>query len=151
MPDHAVATTLESHGRDRTRRQQLRWLVHLGLMVALVVSLVFETDQFIHILLGLIFVALVVAHLWQRRRTSLGLVRRLAKIGQLYKRPGRLALSDLVLALLTAVMVVSGFWDWIAGHPTKIRWHAITGIALTVYVLAHTVRRRRRLRSSKVR
>ena len=119
-------------------------------MGTLVVSLVLETDKLIHIVLGLIFVALVVAHLWQRRRTSLGLVRRLAKFGQLYKRPVRLALSDLVLTLLTAAMVVSGFWDWIVGHPTKIRWHAITGIALTVYVVVHTVRRWKRLRSSKV-
>jgi hypothetical protein len=150
MPEHAVATTLDPRGRDRTRRQQLRWLVHLGLLVTLVVSLVFETDPFIHILLGLIFVALVVAHLWQRRRTSLGLIRRLTKIGHLHKRPGRLAFSDLVLTLLTTAMVVSGFWDWIAGHPTKIRWHAITGIALTIYVVVHTVKRWKRLRSSKV-
>jgi hypothetical protein len=151
MPEHAVATTLDPRGRDRTRRQQLRWLVHLGLLVTLVVSLVFETDPFIHIVVGLLFVALVGAHLWQRRLTSLGLVRRLAKVSHLYRRPGRLALSDLVLTLLTAAMVVSGFWDWIAGHPTKIRWHAITGVALSVYLVVHTVKRWKRLRTSKVR
>jgi hypothetical protein len=151
MPEHSVVITPEPVGPDRTRRQRLRWLVHLGLIVTLVVSLVFETDPIIHIVVGLLFVALVVAHLGQRRRTSLGLVRRLRKIGQLHKRPGSLALSDLVLALLTTAMLASGFWDWIAGHPTKIRWHAITGVALTVYVLVHTVRRRKRLRSSKVR
>jgi hypothetical protein len=151
MPEQSVATTFGPRGRNRTRRQQLRWLVHLGLLVTLVVSLLFETDPFIHIVVGLLFVALVGAHLWQRRRTSLGLVRRLAKVGHLYKRPARLALSDMVLTILTAAMVVSGFWDWIAGHPTKIRWHVITGVALTVYALVHTVRRRKRLRSSKVR
>lgn len=44
-------------------------------------------------------------------------------------------------------MLVSGFWDWFAGHPTKIRWHAITGVVLPV----HTARRRSRLRRSRVR
>jgi len=48
-------------------------------------------------------------------------------------------------------MLVSGFWDWSAGHPTKIRWHAITGVMLAILLLAHTVRRRSRLRRSAVR
>jgi hypothetical protein len=48
-------------------------------------------------------------------------------------------------------MLASGFWDWSAGHPTRIRWHAISGIVLTVLLAVHTVRRRSRLRRSKVR
>ena len=64
---------------------------------------------------------------------------------------GRLALADLLLAVITAGMLVSGFWDWSAGHPTKIRWHAITGVVLAILLLARTVRRRSRLRRSAVR
>jgi len=151
MPESLTAKRIEQTQPSRAQRQHLRWLVHLGLMATLVVSLVFETVLTVHIVVGLFFVALVVAHLGQRRRTSLGLVRRLTKFSELCRRPGRLAVSDLLLTVLTVAMLASGLWDWIGGHPTKIRWHAITGIALTVFVVVHTVRRRKRLRSSKVR
>jgi hypothetical protein len=150
MPEHATIERIERVGPERTRRQFLRWVVHLGLMVTLVVSLVFEYVLTIHIVVGFAFVVLVGAHLVQRRRTSIGLVRRLGKLGQLHRRPGRLALSDSLLTLLTAAMLLSGVWDWIGGHPTKIRWHAVTGIALTVYLVVHTLRRRKRLRGSRV-
>jgi hypothetical protein len=45
-----------------------RWLVHLGLIVTAAVSLVFETVLTIHIMVGLVFVALVACHLVQRRQ-----------------------------------------------------------------------------------
>ena len=64
---------------------------------------------------------------------------------------GRLALADLLLAVITAGMLASGFWDWFAGHPTKIRWHAITGVVLAILLMVHTIRRRSRLRRSAVR
>jgi len=53
--------------------------------------------------------------------------------------------------VITVGMLVSGFWDWSAGHPTRIRWHAVTGIVLAILLLIHTVRRRSRLRGSSVR
>jgi len=53
--------------------------------------------------------------------------------------------------VIAAGMLVSGFWDWFAGHPTRIRWHAITGVALAILLAAHTIRRRSRLRRSAVR
>ena len=62
-----------------------------------------------------------------------------------------LALADPVPAVVTVGMPVSGCRDWFAGHPTKIRWHAITGVVLAILLVAHTVRRRRRLRQSTVR
>jgi len=49
----------------------VRWLVHLGLVGTTIVSLVFEPLILtIHIVLGLAFAVLAVAHLIQRRRVS---------------------------------------------------------------------------------
>jgi hypothetical protein len=79
--------------RDGARRAVPRWLVHLGLIVTVIVSLVFEPLALtIHIAVGLV-----------------------------------------------------------AGHPTRTRWHVITGVVLAVLLLIHTVRRWSRLRRSKVR
>jgi hypothetical protein len=64
---------------------------------------------------------------------------------------GRLADADAVLTALTVGMLVSGFRDWSIGHPTKLRWHAITGLALAGCLMMHTLNRRGRLRTSRVR
>jgi len=139
-------------GQTHARRALLRWLVHLGLIGTLVVSLVFEPLVLaIHIAVGLVFAVLTGLHLAQRRRVSASLLARLARVGILARPAGRLALADLLLAVITAGMLVSGFWDWSAGHPTRIRWHAITGVVLAILLLAHNVRRRSRLRRSAVR
>jgi len=128
----------------------LRWLVHLGLIATVVVSLVFEPLVLtIHIAVGLVLVVLVGMHIAQRRRVSASLLSRLARA--LARPAGRLALADALLTVITAGMLISGFWDWFAGHPTKIRWHAITGVVLAVLLLIHTVRRWSRLRRSKIR
>ncbi len=135
-----------------TRRARYRWLVHLGLIGTAVVSLVFEPLVLaIHIAVGVAFAVLAGMHLAQRRRVSARLLARLARLRILAGAAGRLALADLLLALVTAGMLVSGFWDWFAGHPTKIRWHAITGVVLAILLAGHTVRRRKRLRRSAVR
>jgi hypothetical protein len=130
-----------------------RWLVHLGLIVTVAVSLAFEPLILaIHIWVGLVFAILAGLHLAQRRRVSARLLARLSRPGRSLARPaGRLALADALLAVLSAGMLASGLWDWFAGHPTRIRWHAITGIALTVLLVVHTARRRSRMRRSKVR
>ena len=134
------------------RRVLSRWLVHLGLIGTLVVSLMSEPLVLaIHIAVGLVFAVLTGLHLAQRRRVSASLLARLARVGILARPAGRLALADLLLAVITAGMLVSGFWDWSAGHPTRIRWHAITVVVLAILLLAHTVRRRSRLRRSAVR
>jgi hypothetical protein len=145
MTSHAPAP-------GETRRARYRWLVHLGLIGTVAVSLVFEPLVLtIHIAVGLAFAVLASMHLTQRRRVSGRLLARLARVRILARPAGRLALADLLLALVTVGMLVSGFWDWFAGHPTKIRWHAITGVVLAILLVAHTVRRRRRLRRSTVR
>jgi hypothetical protein len=141
--------TSHAPGPGGDRRALFRWLVHLGLIGTLVVSLTFEPLVLaIHIAAGLAFAVLAGLHLAQRRRVS---ARLLARVRILAKPSGRLALADLLLALITAGMLVSGFWDWFAGHPTKIRWHAVTGVVLAILLVAHTIRRRSRLRRSAVR
>ena len=120
-------------------------------MVTALVALVFEPILTIHIVVGLTFSVLVVAHLAQRRRVSLKLLTRLGRLRTLYRSGARRALADALLALVTVGMLVSGFWDWSLGHPTRIRRHAITGIALAVLLVVHTVRRWARLRSSQIR
>jgi len=128
-----------------------RWLVHLGLIVSASVSLVFETVLTVHIMVGLVFVALVVAHLAQRRRVSATLVGRLLRVRSWGLPAGRLALADALLTALTVGMLAAGLWDWRLGHPTRIRWHAISGVVLAGFLLVHTLRRRARLRRSGIR
>ncbi|HEV7204631.1 MAG TPA: hypothetical protein VGN18_08450 [Jatrophihabitans sp.] len=134
----------------RTRSATARLAVHLGLIASATVSLVFEPTLSLHIFAGLLFVGLVVVHLAQRRRVSGRLARRLLAMRTLGGPSGRLAVSDSVLVVLTAAMLASGLWDWLAS-PTRTRWHAITGVGLTGYLVVHTVRRRRRLAGSRVR
>lgn len=132
-----------------SHRTARRTAVHLLLVAAVLASLVVEPVLFAHIAFGLVFTGLVVMHLAQRRRTVRSLLQRLRRVPR--TRSGRMALSDVWLALLTVAMVASGIVDWALGHPTRIRWHAITGVLLAVALLVHTLRRRRRLRGSLVR
>jgi hypothetical protein len=128
-----------------------RAAVHLALIVTATVSLVLEPTLSVHIVFGLSFAAFVLAHLGQRRRVSRTLIGRLVDANAVLRPSGRLAVSDTLLLVLTVAMLASGLWDWLAPHPTKIRWHAITGVLLTGYLIAHTVRRRHRLVRSRVR
>ncbi len=145
--------TSRSPGRPGTPGARARWLVHLGLIATVIVSLVFEPLVLaIHIAVGSAFAVLTGLHLVQRRRVSGRLLARLSRPGRsLAGRAGRLALADALLAAITAGMLASGFWDWAAGHPTRIRWHALTGVALAILLVVHTARRRSRMRRSKVR
>ncbi len=113
-------------------------------------SLAFEFVLAVHIIVGLAFVGFVVAHLAQRRRTSSRLLARLRQPRTWTSPSGRLAWADLILAILSAAMLASGLWDWALGHPTRIRYHAVTGVALAAVLVVHTLRRRRRLRGSRV-
>jgi hypothetical protein len=145
--------TSRSPGRRETPGAMSRWLVHLGLIVTVAVSLLFEPLVLaIHIAVGLAFAVLAGLHLVQRRRVSARLLARLSRPGRSLAKPaGRLALADALLAVISAGMLASGLRDWADGHPTRIRWHAITGVALTALLVVHTVRRRARIRRSKVR
>jgi len=120
----------------------------IGLAIA---SLVVEPVLVVHVIFGLVFVLLVACHLIQRRRISKRLALRLLKVRDLLLPGSRLALADASLFTITVAMLVSGFWDLWAPHHTKIRWHAITGVVLTVYLIVHSFRRRKRLRVSEIR
>ena len=135
----------------RSGAAQHRWLVHLALIATGTASLVLEPVVTVHVVLGLAFVGLVVVHLVQRRQASMSLARRLPRLAGWGGGSGRLALADALLVALTAGMLASGLYDWIAGHPTRIRWHALSGVALAGFLLVHTLRRRRRLHRSSVR
>ena len=137
--------------KRRPRSAVWRWWVHVGLVVSASVSLAVEPILSLHILIGLAFIALVGTHLLQRRRVSASLLSRLVHPPGWLSPSGRLAVADLILTVLTIAMLSSGLWDWLTGHPTRIRWHAITGVILAGFLLVHTVRRRSRLRTSRVR
>jgi hypothetical protein len=143
--------TADDERRDPASRRGLqRWWVHVALVATATVSLVLEPLLTVHILVGLVFVGFVVVHLGQRRRTSLALVRRLPAMARWSEPAGRLAVADALLTVLTAAMLASGLYDWLDSR-TRIRWHALTGVALAAFLLVHTVRRRARLRRSTVR
>jgi hypothetical protein len=129
----------------------VRWLVHIGLIGSAIVSLVLEPILVLHVIFGVLFVFLVACHLAQRRRISKRLAVRLLKVRGLLLPGSRLAVADGFLFIVTSAMLISGFWDLWAPHHTKIRWHAITGVVMTVFLIVHTVRRRARLRISNIR
>ena len=130
--------------------QKRRWVVHLLLISTAIISLVFEGSQQIHILLGLIFVVFVGFHFAQRRKISTVLLQQLFKAQKLSNPLVRLAFSDLLLTFLSVGMLGTGLLDWWLGHPTKIRWHAIFGVLLTIYLIVHSFRRRKRIRVSQI-
>jgi hypothetical protein len=135
----------------QSRRSALRWLVHVTLIGSAIASLVLEPVLILHVALGLVFVLFAGIHLAQRRRISKRLAIRLLRVKKLLLPAGRLALADGFLFIITLAMLFSGFWDLWATHHSKIRWHAITGVVLTIYLVVHTVRRWRRLRFSQIR
>src|SRR5215467_4677133 len=139
--------------------EQRRWLVHCGLMAAVVVTfatLTITYDLPLHREAGLVFAGLVVTHLGQRKRTARILTGALVRLRSWLTRRGRLAWSDAVLAFLAVNTVVSGLVDWISGRKQSLpmpggaflSWHGASALLLTVYLIVHVVRRWRRLRSS---
>jgi hypothetical protein len=137
-----------------------RWWVHLGLIASFgLAAMVIVAGRSIpvHIVAGLCFVALLGAHLTQRRRT----VRALATgLPSLTTSPrGRLALSDAILVFLAANAILSGLVDWASARPVMVglpgmralNWHTTTSLLLLVYVIVHVIRRRSRLRHSHIR
>ena len=121
------------------------------------------TEGWPHLAVGSVFVALVVVHVVQRRHTVARLVANLGRARTWFRRRGRLAWSDLVLALLTLNVLVSGTYDLLSGnqvilHPRgvgipfrDIGWHVLSALVLLVFLCVHVARRRGRLRRSTIR
>jgi hypothetical protein len=150
------------------RRVRNRWLVHVWLLITFVaapVSLLFtHRSMVIHVGLALAFFGLVGLHVAQRRHTTGRLATQLTRVRSLVTRQGRMAVSDLILALLVLDVMVSGTVDWLAGYNTAfplrtltglpvsyIGWHTLATLVLIVYLAVHILRRRSRLRVSHIR
>jgi hypothetical protein len=155
------------HDGTRERgRMRTRWFVHLTLIGAFAASLatvVMIPAGRLHIVVGLVFVALAGVHVAQRRRTVARLIGALARAGGWFTRRGRLAWSDLVLVLLSLNLLVSGTYDWLSGEKVMVQpreigipvrefgWHALSAIVLLVYLCVHVARRWDRVRRSTIR
>jgi hypothetical protein len=143
-------------------RARSRWAVHLGLLCSAAAAL--GTLQLLHVrvayhaVVGLVFVGLVVVHLAQRRRTIARMATQIVRAKTFVERRIRLAVSDLLLLVITLNMLISGIVDWSRGVPTQLplpppfqRWHLTSGIILVVYLVVHVWRRRKRLWRSTIR
>lgn len=135
--------------------------------IAAVVSAVFLSKKYLghsgttdHSIIGLIVLGFVLVHLTQRRQTVRRLLSRLIGQTSSLVRQTRLAVSDMILWILTLNAIVSGVADFLVGHtiflsvpgPTILqKWHAMSVLVLLVYVIVHVVRRRKRLRTSHIR
>jgi hypothetical protein len=142
-----------------------RFAVHLLLLAAFAASLAtvtLITEGWPHLAVGSVFVALVVVHVVQRRHTVARMVANLGRASTWFRRRGRLAWSDVVLALLTLIVLVSGTYDLLSGnqvilHPRgvgipfrDIGWHVLSALVLLVFLCVHVARRRGRLRRSAI-
>ena len=152
------------------RSARSRWVVHLALIVsflAAVVSSIYLSRRYLghsgttnHAIFGLIVLALVLVHLVQRRHTVGRLAAQLVGRGRGASARTRLAVSDTILWLLTLNAMISGIADYLVGHTIYLnvpgpsilqKWHAMGVLVLLAYVVTHVIRRRKRLRSSRIR
>jgi hypothetical protein len=148
------------------RRMRARFAVHLLLLATFAASLAtvtLITEGWPHLVVGLAFVALVGLHVVQRRHTVARLLGSLGRARTRFRRRGRLAWSDVVLALLTLNVLVSGTYDLASGdqvilHPRSvgipfrdIGWHVASALVLLLYLCVHVARRWRRLGRSTIR
>jgi hypothetical protein len=143
-----------------------RWLVHLfliGVFAASLATVTATAEGTPHLVVGSLFGALVVVHVAQRGHTVARLLGNLGRGRTWLTRRGRLAWSDLLLALLTRNVLVSGTWDLVSGnqvilHPRgvgipfrDIGWHVASALVLLACLCVHVARRWGRLRRSVVR
>lgn len=162
LGSRADAPPGQSAHRSSSWRSRSRWLVHLALLCTAAAAL--GTLQLLHVraayhtVVGLAFVGLVLVHLAQRRRTLARMAAQLLRAKTYVERRIRLTVSDVVLALITLNVLVSGILDWSRGSPISLpfpkpfsRWHLDSGILLVVYLVVHVWHRRRRVRHSTIR
>ncbi|MCU1491407.1 MAG: hypothetical protein JWM85_2812, partial [Acidimicrobiaceae bacterium] len=135
-------------GVHTSRHVRARGLIHLGLLLtaagALGTLAILYIRNAIHADVGLVFVALVIVHLVQRRRTVGRMMSQLARARSFAERRTRLVGSDLILAFITLNVLVSGVLDWSRGEPIQIplprpfdRWHLLSGVVLVLYLAFH--------------
>jgi hypothetical protein len=160
-------TTLSGNPRAASIAERRRWYVHVSLLLALagsMLSLIYLSHSItIHVIFGVLFVAMMVLHLYQRRRTIRMLLKRLFGVQARSVSSSRLAISDIILELLVLNVLVSGIVDGVSHHATQFplanllhlppgldQWHKLAGIVLFIYATVHIIRRRKRLRRSHI-
>lgn len=158
--EEAVAGRNRASGRARSR-----WAVHLALLITVIVALVplllFHANPrvTVHVVVACAFFGLVVIHLVQRRHTVRRLMAGFVRTGSRMKGR-RLAVSDAIFGFLVANVLASGIYDWETGQNTRvplpgihlfIGWHSLSSLLFLGYLIAHVVRRRKRLRRSRIR
>jgi hypothetical protein len=117
----------------------------------------------IHVIFGVLFMAFLLFHFFQRRRTIASLLKRLLGTQTRSRAATRLAVSDIILELLVLNVLLSGIVDGINHHATALpfateiglppglsQWHKLAAVVLVVYATVHIIRRRKRLRRSHV-
>jgi hypothetical protein len=158
--DEAVAGQNRASGRARSR-----WAVHLALLITVIVALVplllFNVNPrvTVHVVIACAFLGLVIVHLAQRRHTLRRLIAQLVRAGSRMKGR-RLAVSDAIFGFLVVNVLASGIFDLATGRNTRIAlpglrlfigWHSLSSLLFLGYLIAHVVRRRKRLRRSRIR
>jgi hypothetical protein len=161
-------TDVPVRSRGLIRGERRRWYVHLALLVTLagsLVTLIYLSHSItIHVIFGVAFMVFVLLHLFHRRRTVASFAKQFAGLTHRSKGPSRLAVSDTILELLVANVLVSGVVDIVNNQATQlnflgslgfppglIQWHKLASFILVVYVIVHVCRRWRRLRRSHIR
>jgi hypothetical protein len=117
----------------------------------------------IHVIFGVLFIVMMLFHLFQRRRTIKTLLKRLLGLQSRTQATSRLAISDIILELLVLNVLVSGVVDGLNHQATQFpfataiglppglsQWHKLAAIALVLYATVHFIRRRKRLRRSHI-
>jgi hypothetical protein len=160
-------TTLSAQGITASGGERRRWCVHLTLILTLagsLLSLIYLSHSItIHVIFGVLFMVMLLFHFFQRRRTIKSLFKRLVGVQSRSGATTRLAVSDLILELLVLNVLVSGIVDGVQHHATQFpfatelglppglsQWHKLAAIVLVVYATVHIIRRRKRLRRSRI-
>lgn len=156
--------TVAGHRRASAHARS-RWTVHLALLITITVALVplllfgVSPRVTVHVVIACLFLGLVVVHLAQRRYMLKRLIAQLGRGGSRTKGRRR-AVSDAIFAFLAANVLASGTYDLATGQNTRmplpgihlfIGWHALSGVLFLAYLITHVIRRRRRLRRSRIR
>lgn len=159
--------TVPANPKAVTIGERRRWFVHLALLLSLagsLLSLIYLSHSItIHVIFGVLFMVMMLVHLFQRRRTIKALLKRLVGTQARTKTSTRLAIADIILELLVLNVLVSGIIDGLTHHATQFplanllhlppgldQWHKLSAIVLVIYATVHIIRRRKRLRRSHI-
>lgn len=157
----AVNTLGSVAGANRVVRTRLRFAVHILLLLTLLAAIVpllifgLSSRVTIHAFVAYLFVAFVIVHLSQRRKTVKALLSQVMRFGTGLGHRRGLARSDTLFVFLMINVFVSGTFDLLKGTKSFIPglhfgWHALSSLLLLIYLLAHVIKRRKRIRRSSI-